>query len=475
VSESTVPLVVAIDGPAGSGKSTVARLVAERVGLPHLDTGAMYRSAALACLRRGVDPADSSASVELIRALTITVDGAMVTLDGEDVSTAIRTPDVDVAVGPVASNPEVRAELVAQQRRWAAERGGAVMEGRDIASVVFPDAPVKVYLTASEEERARRRSEQLGGEIGSVAAEIARRDHVDSTRAADPLRVADGSIVLDTTGLSIDDVVTRIAAMVDGARSRAQATAASVRTADDASPAADWPGSTAPRLTGVDLVGSGVVGRSLYRALWVVAQAANRGWFRARYHHSDRIPKTGGFLLAPVHRSNADFLLVGNVTRRRMRYVGKETIWNVKWFVPIANALGGIKVDRGTADRASMKRCLEVLEAGEPLVLFPEGTRKSGPIVEEIFEGAVYMAVKAGVPIVPVGIGGSGDAMPHGAKLPKRIPIDVVIGHPMTIAAGEKSSSRRAQRELSVRVREEIQRCFDEATRLSDARRRGEA
>jgi 1-acyl-sn-glycerol-3-phosphate acyltransferase len=198
----------------------------------------------------------------------------------------------------------------------------------------------------------------------------------------------------------------------------------------------------------------------------------NGGWFRVRYHHREAVPASGGFLLAPVHRSNVDFLVVGNVTRRRMRYVGKETIWKPRWFRPLADALGGIKVERGTPDRASMRRCLEVLEAGEPLVLFPEGTRRSGPEVAELFEGAVYLALKAGVPIVPVGIGGSAAAMPHGAKFPRRVPIEVVVGHPITVEPGEKATSRRVQREVTVRLRAEIQRVFDEATALAVARSR---
>jgi cytidylate kinase len=478
-----LPLVVAIDGPAGSGKSSVARLVAERVGIAHLDTGAMYRSVAWACRHRGVDPCDADAVAALARALRIEVDAGRVAVDGTDVTAAIRTPEVDAAVGPVASNAAVRAELVVRQRAWADERGGAVMEGRDIATVVFPDAPVKVFLTASEEERARRRAAQNGGDLQAVAADLARRDHVDTTRTADPLRVAEGSTILDTTGLGLDDVVDRIAAMVEGARSRREPGIGGIggnvdspgdqtSSAPATGPAAAGPEPGTATRRAEELAGSGPVGRSLYRTLWWIARLVNGGWFRVRYHHREAVPASGGFLLAPVHRSNVDFLVVGNVTRRRMRYVGKETIWKPRWFRPLADALGGIKVERGTPDRASMRRCLEVLEAGEPLVLFPEGTRRSGPEVAELFEGAVYLALKAGVPIVPVGIGGSAAAMPHGAKFPRRVPIEVVVGHPITVEPGEKATSRRVQREVTVRLRAEIQRVFDEATALAVARSR---
>jgi cytidylate kinase len=467
-------MVVAIDGPAGSGKSTVARRVAERVGIEHLDTGAMYRGVAWACLERGIDVNDTEAVAALAASLRIEVERAATTVDGHDVTAAIRTPAVDVAVGPVAANAAVRSELVARQRAWAERHGGAVLEGRDIATVVFPDAAVRVFLTATEEERARRRSAQSGGDLGAVAADLARRDHVDSTRAADPLRVADGSTILDTTGLGIDEVVDRIAAMVDGARVRAQA---SVATGERSGAGAGAPTGAveteqvdAARSNASSLAGSGIVGRSLYRALWVIAMVVNRGYFRARYHGREKVPATGGFLLAPVHRSNLDFLIVGSVTRRRMRYVGKETIWKPRWFRPIANTLGGIKVERGTPDRASMRRCLEVLQAGEPLVLFPEGTRRSGPVVTDLFEGTVYLALKAGVPIVPVGIGGSAGAMPKGSRFPKRVRIEVVIGDPITIRSGERATSRRVQREVTARLQAEIQRCFDEAVALADRR-----
>jgi pantoate ligase / CMP/dCMP kinase len=464
------PLVVAIDGPAGSGKSTVARLVAERVGLPHLDTGAMYRSVALMCLRRGVSVSDVDAVAELADDLSITLgdsDGG-VFVDGEDVSVAIRTPEVDVAVGPVASNARVRAGLVDRQRAWAAERGGAVMEGRDIATVVFPGAPVQVYLTASDAERAKRRAAQSGEDVDAVAADIARRDHVDSTRAADPLRVADGATLLDTTGLSIDQVVERIAAMVDRARAIPAVASSSVAASSGASSS----GASKELVAPTALIGDGLFGRGLYRAVQIFASVVNGRFFRIRYHGTEKIPQHGAFLLSPVHRSVLDFLIVGSVTRRRMRYVGKESVWKPRWFRPIANHMGGIKVERGTADRESMRRCLEVLAAGQPLVLFPEGTRKEGPVVQEIYEGAVYIAAKAGVPIVPVGIGGSAAAMPLGAKFPRRVRIDVVIGDAVVLPPGVKASSRKGLRAMNDELRAAIQRVFDEATAINVERTR---
>jgi len=200
--------VIAIDGPAGSGKSTVARAVAARLGLDYLDTGAMYRSVAFAALRDKVDLADLEAVGELAGRTEIVVAGTVM-VDGVDATKAIREHDVTVAVTAVASNPSVRAILVRRQQQWAAERGGGVIEGRDIGTVVFPDAELKVYLTADEQERLRRRAAEAGE---TVAVDIARRDAADSTRAVSPLMAAEDALVIDTTGRSIDDIVEEVLA-----------------------------------------------------------------------------------------------------------------------------------------------------------------------------------------------------------------------------------------------------------------------
>jgi cytidylate kinase len=196
------PLVVAIDGPAGAGKSTVSRAVAQRLGLDRLDTGAMYRAVAALALERGVAPDDAEAVASLAADADITV-AQCVVIDGLDVTEVIRSPEVGRAVSVVAANPEVRRQLVARQRSWADAHGGGVVEGRDIGSVVFPGAAVKVYLTASPEERARRRDDE-------APEGVARRDRIDSTRDASPLREAEGAHRLDTTGRTVQDVVEEV-------------------------------------------------------------------------------------------------------------------------------------------------------------------------------------------------------------------------------------------------------------------------
>ena len=203
-------MIVAIDGPAGAGKSTVARALAAALGFTYLDSGAMYRSVALAVRERDGRPA------EVARAANIGV-GDRVVLDGRDVTEAIRAPEVSEVASRVAADPGVREALVAKQRALLQD-GDYVAEGRDIGTVVAPDAEVKVFLTASPKERARRRAAELGGDPGTVLADQTLRDERDRTRAHSPLEAAPGAVELDTTGLSVDQVVARIVELVEAAR-----------------------------------------------------------------------------------------------------------------------------------------------------------------------------------------------------------------------------------------------------------------
>ena len=209
--------VIAIDGPAGSGKSTVAKALAARVGLPYLDTGAMYRSVTFAAMRRGVDPDEVGPVAHLAREFDLEMDeDGTVRVDGADATIEIRGPEVTRAVSVVAANPGVREEMRRRQRQWAADHGGGVMEGRDIGTVVFPEAVLKVYLDAHPEVRAARRSKEVTDlDYEVVAADLARRDALDQGREDSPLREATDAYVVDTSDLGIDEIVDTILARLD--------------------------------------------------------------------------------------------------------------------------------------------------------------------------------------------------------------------------------------------------------------------
>jgi cytidylate kinase len=208
-------LIVTVDGPGGTGKSTVSRAVASKLGLHYLDTGGFYRAATLAVIRAGVDPDDDEAVSNVVGRTHLDQDQGVISLDGEDISDEIRGPEVTAIVSPVAANPSVRRILVSQQREWVRRHEGrAVVEGRDIGSVVFPDATLKIFLDARPEVRARRRAVETGEDADSVLEELGRRDYFDSTRATSPLTVPEGAVIIDTSDLRFDEVVTQVVELV---------------------------------------------------------------------------------------------------------------------------------------------------------------------------------------------------------------------------------------------------------------------
>jgi 1-acyl-sn-glycerol-3-phosphate acyltransferase len=212
---------------------------------------------------------------------------------------------------------------------------------------------------------------------------------------------------------------------------------------------------------------------ALYRVCWTAVQAIIRSYWRVRCDGAEHLPAGGPFVLAPVHRSFLDFALISCLTPRRLRYMGKESLWaGWKPFAAFLSALGAFPVRRGSADREALRRCMAVIGEGDPLVLFPEGTRRSGPVVEDLWEGAAYVAIRTGVPIVPVGIGGSERAMRKGERVPRPVKVHVIAGPPLMPPRVEegKRPSRRARQELTEQLRVELQRLFDLAQERAGVR-----
>ena len=204
------PVVIAIDGPAGAGKSTIAKALARDLGIAYLDTGAMYRGVTFAVLRKGLSATDVDAVGRVAQSVVFVQTADTLEVDNVDATAAIRTPEVDAAVSHIAANSVVRDEMRLRQRQWIADHNGGVVEGRDIGSVVFPDATLKVYLVATPLVRAERRVAQHGGDVAEIARAIAERDERDSTRADSPLRQTPDAVVVDTSNRSVDQIVADI-------------------------------------------------------------------------------------------------------------------------------------------------------------------------------------------------------------------------------------------------------------------------
>ena len=211
--------IVAIDGPAGAGKSTIAKALAIALNIPYLDTGAMYRMVTYAALRDGIDLNNELTVADIAKSMNVVMSSDRFIVDDVDVTDIIRGPQVTEAVSTVATLSSVRSELRAAQRTWVENAGGGVVEGRDIGTVVFPDATLKVFLTASPAVRAQRRVAQSGGDVVVIEEQIRQRDHLDSTRADSPLRESNDSLFIDTTDLSIDAVVKQITSSVESIES----------------------------------------------------------------------------------------------------------------------------------------------------------------------------------------------------------------------------------------------------------------
>jgi cytidylate kinase len=391
-------LAVTIDGPAGAGKTTVARLLAERLGYELIPTGAMYRAVALSVLRAGVSPDDQAALARHLAPIEVTVVNGRVMLNGEDVTREIRTQAVADATSTLSMRREVRDKVTPLQRR-AAEKGGVVLEGRDTGTVVYPQADVKFFVTASLESRARRRHAELAGQgigadLDTVRDEIKDRDRQDTTRVLAPLVKAPDAIEIDTSELSIEQVVERMLAAIH---------------ARQAAPAP----------------------RAFYSVMRALAVAVMRALFRLEAHGTEHVPPRGPLLIVSNHSSLLDPPIVGGACPRQLTFLAKAELFAVPGFGRLIQALNARPVRREGADAAALRVALRVLEQGGALLVFPEGTRGPEGRLRDPKPGAALLAVLSGAAVVPVFVRGTGRAWPRGQRLPRPAKVRVTFGPPL--------------------------------------------
>lgn len=461
--QSRTRLVVALDGPGSSGKSTVGAAAAAALGYRFCDTGLLYRAVTWLAIRRAIQESDPAGLVALAHEVELIADRAgrlaQVRVGGDDVTEAVRGPEVDAAVSAISRVPELRRALLERQRRIAAE-GRIIMAGRDIGTVVLPDADLKLFLDASAEERARRRAEERGLEPdGDDAAEILdqlrSRDEIDTTRPVAPLRAAPDAVHLRTDGNALE---TTVGLVVDAIRRR-EAELAPVAPTPMARPhppprarRSVRPTPIATRLNLVITVGSFVM-RILARLLTRVRIEGD----------VDAIPRSGAVIVVANHASNADPVLIGGFLNpligRPMNWLGKREVFDVPGLSWLAYHGGVHPVERGAADIEAFKSAMRILEAGHVLAVFPEGTRSPDGRLQPAKDGVAVLASRSGATVVPIGVGDSDRLWPKGKRLPRFTPsVTVRIGEPfrldeaLSIADPDAARDRRLAKEAGTRL-----------------------
>lgn len=484
-------MIVAIDGPAGSGKSTVARALSDRLDLIFLDTGAMYRSVTVECLRQGIDMTDTEKIIQVARSISISfgnsANGQTVYANGSNVTTEIRTPEVDRNVSAVAAIPEVREAMVTLQRR-AGENGDVVAEGRDIGTVVFPEADVKVFLTADPAARAHRRAVQRqGGDAATgndaqvdakseekILEDIKARDKADSERKAAPLRAAEDAHHIDSSALSVEEVIAAIIALHPGLgkrdvrnhRASHQGNGSESSSSDDGKSHTEKP-KRSEKKSSIAAVSKRLrpFGGNSFDDYYDTALAdfpapakffkwlavsvlglITKIWFRWRWDNDqlfvgDKTPR----VLIMNHPTFLDPIVT--VVHLFVHGIPVRTIYKSEFnkFKPLQWALsrlGGIPVDRGTADMKAIRRATTALSRGEMLLIYPEGTRvRSNTERGETHGGFALIAQLAKVDVQPLAIIGALDIKKKGSPLVK--PVKVYLRAGQKVSFSDLTSTKR--------------------------------
>ena len=423
---------------------------------------------------------------------------AQVKVGNTDITEAIRSPEVTAASSIVAAYPAVRKRLRQLQRDWAEARGGGVVEGRDIGTDVFPEARHKFYLTASAEERATRRADETGTTKTQVLPTLQSRDAADQSRQHSPLRKADDAIELDTTGFTVEQTVERVLSVIasQGANEGAASTESEARY--ETKDKSDRQGKTESKgdskdFSAYDFPAAKNYGtkrslgnRMFYSTARRLCLLISGPYLRQRIRNRGHLPAEGPVIVAPGgHRSNLDTLLVGMAVRRSPLYMAKDSLFKSRFWSSFIRAFGGFPVARDKLDRRALETAVEVLERGDVLIVFPEGSRQEGPKLQPLFVGVAWLSAKTGAPVVPLGIGGSQKVMPIGKIMPRPHRIRMILGEPMpppqtggsavgSSAAGESAvgksttggsarASREARDEFTKNLSEKLQALFDEA------------
>ena len=382
--------VVAIDGPAGTGKGTVTAKLAKKLNLVNIDTGATYRCVTLAMQNKNVKLEDLDAIKELLENIKIELKQEKgkqkVFLDGEDVTEKIRSKEVTKMVSQVSSIKEVRLAMSGLQRKMA-EGKEVIMEGRDIGTYVFPLADVKIYLDADVEERAKRRYKQnqekgIDMSYDEILENIKKRDENDKNKEIGALKVATDAVVIDTTNMTIKEVVSKIEKIIK-AKKKSQRKLEKIYSIRPETP---WK---------------------------KFVRTCTKGFLAGLYHIAFRvritgkIPDEGAYIVCANHINYLDAAAIVLLNKRMVNFVGKEDLFRFRILNWLAHVFDIIPIKRNMQDMEAMKRCLKVVKSGGVLGIFPEGTRKGMAKNMKVKNGAAYMAIKTGVPVIPVGIYGS--------------------------------------------------------------------
>jgi CMP/dCMP kinase len=431
-------MIIAIDGPAGSGKSTISKRVADRLKFYHLDTGAMYRAITYAVKQKGIDFQNEAEIVSVARGCVLEFVGAgrqqqKILLNGSDVSREIRDPAVTNNVQYVAKLSAIREQLVGLQRKLA-EGKNVVLEGRDTTTVVFPDADFKIYLDANQRERAQRRYIELQEKgvavtFEEVLSDQKKRDESDFTREVGPLKIAHGATVIDTTGLSIEDVVNRIVMLVKGKSH-------------------DW--------------------RLFYHIGKTVCVIVGKLLFSLKMYGSENIPKSGSFLIAANHASYLDPGFAGCLLKRHVHFFARDTLFQVPVLGLIISGLNCHKIKRGTADKGALAYAEKLVKSGKGVVLFPEGTRSVDGSIKDAKFGIGFIATRTCAPVIPCYIHNSYKALPKGAKKINRVPISIHYGKALYFSlplVRTAKKSREYYEEATAQIMDAIKNLREEVLR----------